>query len=103
MKNVPRMDLGIIWPPPHLQWELDIKKMKKTQMKSVSLIYTKCYAALKCTVKLHNFEGKQEGSRDSDATPKIGLQIQFLMYHNNEQQTYLMNYFQKKLFKYHLQ
>lgn len=33
---------------------------------------------------------------------QAGLQIQFLMYHNNEQQTYLMNYFQK-LFKYHLQ
>lgn len=33
---------------------------------------------------------------------QTGLQIQFLMYHNNEQQTYLMNYFQK-LFKYHLQ
>lgn len=30
------------------------------------------------------------------------MQIQFLMYHN-EQQTYLMNYFQKNKFKYHLQ
>ncbi len=40
---------------------------------------------------------------DSDARRWSGLQIQFLMYHNNEQQTYLMNYFQKKLFKYHLQ
>jgi hypothetical protein len=37
-----------------------------------------------------------------DDRHKTGLQIQFLMYHNNEQQTYLMNYFQK-LFKYHLQ
>lgn len=32
----------------------------------------------------------------------VNMQIQFLMYHN-EQQTYLMNYFQKNKFKYHLQ
>ena len=39
---------------------------------------------------------------NSEWKHRVNMQIQFLMYHN-EQQTYLMNYFQKNKFKYHLQ